>query len=71
LSAKVFFVEISSIEVNEHGFVDVNDTIEAIRENTILISVMLANNETGVIQVIIDLISIHKIKRRKAQYIIH
>ncbi len=41
----------SVVEVNKHGVIDINDVIDAIRPNTILISIMLANNETGVIQV--------------------
>ncbi|CAF0876774.1 unnamed protein product [Brachionus calyciflorus] len=42
--------EISYANVNSHGTVEVNDIIGLIRPNTILISIMLANNETGVIQ---------------------
>ena len=52
---KCFFfqIEITEIEVNSHGCVDVENVISSIKPNTILISIMLANNETGVIQVCI------------------
>ena len=42
--------ETTYVPVGPDGLVDVNDIREAIREDTILISVMLANNEIGVIQ---------------------
>lgn len=42
--------EISVIEVDKHGAVNVDSVIDAIKPNTILISIMLANNETGVLQ---------------------
>jgi cysteine sulfinate desulfinase/cysteine desulfurase-like protein len=47
----IYKIEITQVEVNEYGFFNVADVIESIKENTILISIMLANNETGVIQV--------------------
>ena len=43
--------EITEIEVNQNGVVNVKEVIDSIRPNTILISIMLANNETGVLQV--------------------
>uniref|UniRef100_A0A8C4R833 Selenocysteine lyase n=1 Tax=Eptatretus burgeri TaxID=7764 RepID=A0A8C4R833_EPTBU len=43
--ADVTYVEVSS----QTGQVDVIDVLAAVRPNTILISIMLANNETGVI----------------------
>lgn len=44
--ANVTFVPVSK----KTGIVDVNDIISSIRPNTCLITVMLANNETGMIQ---------------------
>lgn len=44
--ARVTFVPVSK----ETGIVDINDIISNIRPNTRLITVMLANNETGMIQ---------------------
>lgn len=48
----IIIKEISEIDVNHHGCVEAKDVIDAIKPNTILISIMLANNETGVLQVI-------------------
>lgn len=47
--------EITEIEVNQNGFVEIGNVIDSIKPNTILISIMLANNETGVIQVLLFL----------------
>ena len=57
--------EVTYLPVNENGIISIEDLKNAIREDTILISVMHANNEIGTIQPIedIDLLSIssHKI----------
>ena len=45
-----FGFETTYVPVKENGIVDVNDIKDAIREYTILISVMFANNEIGTIQ---------------------
>jgi len=37
--------------VDGKGCLQVNDVISAIRPTTVLVTVMLANNETGIIQV--------------------
>jgi cysteine sulfinate desulfinase/cysteine desulfurase-like protein len=50
--------EITEIQVNKYGYVEPEDVIKAIKPNTILISIMLANNETGVIQVNINFIQL-------------
>lgn len=42
--------EITYLDVDEKGFVDLKQLEEAIREDTILISVMFANNEIGTIE---------------------
>ncbi|MBP9732343.1 MAG: cysteine desulfurase [Candidatus Magasanikbacteria bacterium] len=42
--------EITYVPVDEHGFVSVKDVLKAIRKDTILISIMHANNEIGSIQ---------------------
>jgi cysteine desulfurase len=41
---------ISLLNVDKNGLIDLNELEEAITEKTILVCVMLANNETGVIQ---------------------
>ena len=43
-------IEVTYIPVDGRGVVDSNDVREALRRNTRLITVMMANNETGVIQ---------------------
>uniref|UniRef100_UPI00358EEF18 selenocysteine lyase n=1 Tax=Myxine glutinosa TaxID=7769 RepID=UPI00358EEF18 len=49
--ADVTYVEVSS----QTGQVDVVDVLAAVRPNTILVSIMLANNETGVIMPIAEI----------------
>ncbi len=43
-------VEVSYVPVNGEGLVDPDDIRRAVRPNTKLISIMMANNETGVLQ---------------------
>ena len=43
-------LEITILPVMKDGMIDLSQIISAIRHDTILVSVMLANNETGVIQ---------------------
>jgi len=50
--------EVTYIPVDSSGRIDPQDVKSAIRENTILISVMHANNETGVIQPIEEISAI-------------
>lgn len=52
--------EITYLPVDSEGFVSPNDLINAIRSDTILISIMWANNEIGTIQPIAELSSIAK-----------
>lgn len=47
--------EVSYIPVNKEGVVDIEQLKQAIRAETILITIMYANNETGVIQPIRDI----------------
>ena len=42
--------EVTYLEVNDKGMVDLAALEAAIKDNTILVSIMFANNETGVIQ---------------------
>lgn len=57
--------KITSIPVNKYGLVDPLDISKAITNNTILVSIMHANNEIGTIQPIQD---ISKITREKKIY---
>ena len=43
-------IEVTYLDVNEHGLINLDDLAEVITDQTILVSVMWANNETGVIQ---------------------
>jgi cysteine desulfurase len=54
--------EVTFIQPNEHGFIEPAEVANAIRENTILVSVMAVNNETGMIQ---DIAAIAQICRQK------
>ena len=54
--------EVSYIGVDSDGIIKLNELENAIREDTILISVMFANNEIGTIQPISE---IGKIARNK------
>lgn len=54
--------EITYLPVKENGIVDVHDLKKAIREDTILVSVMFANNEIGTLQPIKEIGEITKEK---------
>ena len=43
-------VEVTYLDVDSYGFVDPDDVVVAIKDNTVLISIMTANNEIGTIQ---------------------
>ncbi|MFW5987689.1 MAG: cysteine desulfurase family protein, partial [Methanohalophilus sp.] len=58
--------EVTYLPVDKHGQVRTDDVRKAIRDNTILISVMLANNEIGTIQPISE---IGRIAREKGIYL--
>ena len=42
--------KVTYLRVDPHGLIDLEDLQKAIRDNTVLVSVMVANNEIGVIQ---------------------
>ena len=47
--------EVEEIPVGENGAVDVEDALSRVRQNTLIVSVMHVNNETGVIQPVKEL----------------
>ncbi|HBC89614.1 MAG TPA: cysteine desulfurase NifS [Lentisphaeria bacterium] len=51
-------VEVTSVPVDENGIVSLDALSSAFKENTALVSIMTANNETGVIQPIADIVQI-------------
>lgn len=53
---------ITYLPVNTDGLIDLNVLTSAIQKNTILISIMFANNETGVIQPIAEIGALAKAK---------
>ncbi len=54
--------EVTYLNVDNEGIVDLNELINSIRSDTILISVMFANNEIGTIQPIYEISKIVKSK---------
>lgn len=52
--------ELTYLDINEEGFIDLKQLEEAITEKTILISVMLVNNEIGTVQPVKEAAAIAK-----------
>lgn len=52
--------EVTYLNVNEDGLIDLNELENAIRENTILVSIMAANNEIGTLMPLKEIGSICK-----------
>lgn len=59
---KYFDFEITYLDIDKQGFVDPEDVRKAIREDTILVTIMMANNEIGTIQPIKEIADIVKEK---------
>ena len=57
--------EISYIPVNKYGLIDPDDISKSINNNTVLVSVMLANNEIGTIQPISEISKVIKSHSKK------
>lgn len=51
-------VEVTYLPVDQYGLVDLDEVRQVIKEDTLLVSVMLVNNETGVIQPIKEIAEI-------------
>jgi cysteine desulfurase len=59
--------EVTWLDVSENGIIDLNQLVSSIRDDTALVSIMSANNETGVIQ------PMHEISRicRERRVLLH
>ena len=68
-----FGFDVTYVPVDEHGIVDPQDILDAITDKTILISVMMANNEIGTVQPIREIARLVKAeaKQRNQTIIIH
>ncbi len=63
-------IETTYLEIDERGFVDPKEVKESFKKNTVLVSVMYANNEIGTIQPIREIVKIVREVRdsRKVAY---
>ena len=59
--------EVTRIPVSEKGIVKIEDVRSALRPETVLVSVMLANNEIGTIQPIVEIGSLIRERRHAGQ----
>jgi len=55
--------DVTYVKVNENGIVALEDIARAINENTILVSVMYANNEIGTVQPVLEIAKLCKEKK--------
>ena len=60
---KMIDYRVTSVPVDEHGLVNPQDVADAIREDTILVSIMHSNNEIGTIQPIADVAKVTRDKK--------
>jgi cysteine desulfurase len=56
--------EVTQVPVDQHGLVDPDDVVAAIRDDTTLVSVMHANNEIGTIEPVVEIARVVKEKRK-------
>jgi cysteine desulfurase len=59
-----FGFEITYLQVDEEGIVDLDDLGRTVREDTVLVSIMLANNEMGAIEPVADAARVVKERAR-------
>ncbi|PKD38238.1 cysteine desulfurase NifS [Methylomonas sp. Kb3] len=63
------FIDLTLGAVNSNGVIDIDNIVSLIRPDTRLVSIMLANNETGVIQPVGELAQ--QIKKKYPECLIH
>lgn len=56
--------EVVTLDVDEKGYIDINDLEEAVNEDTILVSIMYVNNEVGTVQNMEKIYSVIKYKNK-------
>ena len=56
--------EIVSLDVDEKGYININELENAVNENTILVSIMYVNNEVGTVQDMEKIYSVIKAKNK-------
>ena len=61
--------EVTYLPVTSHGIIDMNALRDALREDTILVSIMHVNNETGAIQPVDQVADI--LRKQKSQALLH
>ena len=61
--------ELTVLPVDSEGFVDADEAASAVRDDTILVSIMLANNEIGALQPVAEIA--RAVKERNRRTIIH
>ena len=68
-----FGFEVTYLPVDRHGLVDPADVEQAITDRTVLVSVMLANNEIGTVQPVSDIARVAKAQaqRRERTIVVH
>ena len=62
-------VEVTQVSVGRNGIVDVDEIGRALRDDTVLVSVMHANNEVGTIQPVAEIAELVHTRRRAGQAI--
>lgn len=50
--------DVTYLPVDEHGIISVEQVKSALRDDTVLVSIMFGNNETGVLQPIHDIVQL-------------
>lgn len=66
-----FGFEVTYLPVDRYGLVSADDLEKAIKDKTILVSIMLANNEIGTIEPVADFARLVKAKSRQRKIVFH
>ncbi len=66
-----FGFEVTYLPVDRYGLVSADDLEKAIKDKTILVSIMLANNEIGTVEPVADFARLVKAKSRQRKIVFH